>query len=692
MKQHIINIPEDRKGTAPFNFVSLGEKIIPAVSNPDELPDQGVYLDEARYHSGYFEVLVETLTPLYIRGPLPVLEFLYQQDNKYIDGEPIPEDENPEFRRLVKNSPNFFYYTDPSKPVIPGSSLRGMIRNIVEIVSYSKVNFASEKQLFYRTVDGTALGRYYNKKFVGRNGTKGNGYYSLSKGGFVRLQNDGTWKIESCVVGRVEERDIARAFGLSNPSDLYDGTGPSSKPKWKFQQKEVWVSLEPSERDHPHSRGKFLRYRKVTKISISKESGLQKGTLVLTGPVPRKHMAFVFVQQAKPHYYTLPEHVLEIFSGKEQITQWQASAFPMDNPSANIRSQSGNIYDGEPIFYLEDNDEITFIGHPQLFRMPYRNSPRDLVPENLRRMEIIDFADAIFGFVRSDEELREMESRGVVIPPQGSKGRAYAGRVYFTDAVPDPKEIDFWLSEEPIVPPILASPKPTAFQEYLVQNTTDKGHLKHYDSDNETEIRGHKMYWFKGQVGTNDLKPVPGSPGVDANTGEVDAHSSQHTQMKPVKTRKKFRFRIYFENLTLAEIGTLYWALKINGRQDIEYAHHLGMGKPFGMGALRLTPELRIFSRQKRYKKLFEQDEQFSTAVSIVQDPIAEFEKFILMTLGYSANTKLSELPRIKELLEMLTWTNSGQNKAKKQYAELSKFRERPVLPTPFGVWSKNKA
>ena len=49
-----------------------------------------------------------------------------------------------------KQNPDFF--SPGGIPRIPGSSLRGMIRNLVEIVSYSKMEFAEDKNLFYRFI------------------------------------------------------------------------------------------------------------------------------------------------------------------------------------------------------------------------------------------------------------------------------------------------------------------------------------------------------------------------------------------------------------------------------------------------------------------------------------------------------------------------------------------------------------
>lgn len=289
-----------------------------------------------------------------------------------------------------------------------------------------------------------------------------------------------------------------------------------------------------------------------------------------------------------------------------------------------------------------------------------------------------------------------MKQRKLPIPKQGTKGMSYSGRISISDATPSATETDFWLSENPIVPTILASPKPTAFQEYLTQNSQEKKELKHYDSTDDTEIRGHKMYWFKGNVSIEEIKPKPDSPNVDPQTGEVNSHSSQHTLMKPIKAGKEFHFKVNFENLSKLELGALWWVLEISGQQNFIYAHHLGMGKPIGMGAVKLKPTLNITQKNKRYKSLLN-DSKWADGkvddVKQVSDAIRIFEEYIFSAVDKPSQcSNFHSIPRILSLLKMLEWHDPDNNKNKKQYSALPEFRNRPVLPSPFGVWTRSTA
>lgn len=667
--QHKEPTPE-RTATAPYNFVPLPELVVRAVETPEDLPDHDRYSPEL--HSGYFDVLLTTRSPLYIRAPYTIEEYLRQEAGENTDF----------FRQKVKNKPDFFYTVDSCRPVIPGSSLRGMLRNLLEIVSYGKVSWVSDEKLFFRTVDSTAVGKHYNSRMVGGSPGPDSGYGVKVEGGFFRKLG-GKHTIEKCVVARVEMKDVVSAFDRDNENELYDGVsggrpGPNSTPSWRYQHQRIWVKVEPGERAHKHSQA-HLRYLKVTSIKSAPAPDHEEGVLVLTGHAPSKHMAFVFI---RPNQETIevPQSLVDRFNDEDQLTQWQARAFPKAQPREGNRPADGHLRDDEPIFFLREHGKLTFLGRAQMFRLPYRNSPIDLVPEHLRKPEDIDYAEAIFGFVRTKKDLEALKEKDLPIPGQGSKGRAYAGRVFVSDAVLEAEQKDIWLSAagvaaetgatadhqdgedpKPLVPKILATPKPTAFQQYLVQTTDLKRELKHYgDKVAETAIRGHKLYWHRGK-----------SPRRVLEATQASDKSTQHTQIRPVKDGVKFRFRIHFENLSERELGAACWVLHPAGNPNLKYCHSLGMGKPLGMGAVELKATLHVTDRASRYENLFDGDDWnqgISAPESLSDRPVLDcriraFEQHILSEIG-AQKARLSEIRRIEALLKILEWPGPDRGRS----------------------------
>ena len=342
----------------------------------------------------------------------------------------------------------------------------------------------------------------------------------------------------------------------------------------------------------------------------------------------------------------------------------------------------GCLKNGRPIFYVPTGREVLYFGHSPNFRIPAIisedkriASPMDFVPKDLRSENDIDLAEAIFGYVQNKE--RQL---------------AHAGRVFFTDAKLDSARDGIWLRENPITPKILASPKPTTFQHYLVQDTTkghnpeDKKHLAHYatPSPGETVIRGHKMYWHhKDEVGLNEIE--------ESDQNKIDKPPTQSTRIKPVKTGATFIFRIYFENLQDHELGALLWVLTLPGESGKNYYHKLGMGKPLGMGTVKIESKLYLSNRFNRYKQLFDGN-RWDESVSEDEDLhhfIDNFEKYVLDRIPNErmAAKRLNEVERIKILLKMMEWP--GPDTDLTEYLTIeptNEYKERRVLPDPLDI------
>jgi len=340
----------------------------------------------------------------------------------------------------------------------------------------------------------------------------------------------------------------------------------------------------------------------------------------------------------------------------------------------------GCLKEGCPVFYVSNDNNVLFFGHNPFFRVPAMlpgkkriSTPRDFIPEDLRRCDMIDLAESIFGFASGE-----------------NKFPGHAGRVFFTDAVLEAVEDSIWLTKKPVTPKILASPKPTTFQHYLVQDKQKhhdpevKSQLAHYatPTPNETVIRGCKIYWHKNNVNKGDF----------TEENNDDNNDTQHTKIRPVNSGVTFNFRIYFENLRDCELGAMLWTLKLPGEQGIQYRHKLGMGKPLGLGSVRVEPTLFISDRTERYNKLFDVDsDKFCEGISEksdtdVQDIIQTFEKYILNSLKPGCSS-LSGIPRIQMLLKMLEWPGPNPNETEYMTIEpIDQYKERPVLPDPFNI------
>lgn len=655
LPEHKNPTDQTRIASAPYNFVPLPEIVVKAVNEANDLPDHNRYY--ADRHTGYFEVTLTTKSPLYVRCPITLNNFLRQGRQ---------EDQNDLFRRQVKNTPHFFYTRRPADPVIPGSSLRGMLRNLLEIVSYGKVEQVTKKRLFFRTVDDTAVGRYYRGRMTGK-----------VEVGFLQRKSDG-------YVIKVSQ--MARAPRNKLGGNLYERQAPNKLPCWNGQPRQwipVWVQLSTTE-------------PLVEQMHYAATPGWHEGRLIITGDISGKKKEFVFLLPSQNvEEIAVPAEMLERFHDDDQLTQWQERAFPKNQPGNNCRERDGMLRqnlpgEGDPVFFLRENGQLTFFGRAQMFRLPYKRTPRDLVPTEFRTAADVDYADALFGHTKPKKKYPE--DMDGVDAQQGKKARAYASRVFVTDAKLVEEQTDLWFSDDPIfIPKILATPKPTAFQHYLTQQEpNDKNKLDHYDSPpfHETTIRGHKRYWHQGLGGNEISLEEIRARITERRTGKPD---TQHTQFKPLKPGVTFTFRVYFENLSDVELGALCWTLHPLGDPAKTYCHSLGMGKPLGMGAVKLDATLRLTDRVTRYGSLFDGD-NWQTSVTDAGDRLSDrtvlerrtqtFEQQILDVLKPDKPCMhLSDLSRIGMLLKMLEWPGPSQNEV--GTLGLGEFRDRKVLPDP---------
>ncbi|MEG4496163.1 TIGR03986 family CRISPR-associated RAMP protein [Microcoleus sp. F10-C6] len=694
--KHIKKIEQvDRIAKAPYNFVELPDKVVEA----EDLPNGDRYHLER--HTGRIECTLTTKSQLYTRCGWSPKDFAEHGEKAFKD---LPDD-------IKHKRANFFINPATQKPIVPGSSIRGMLRTLVEIVSFGKIDRVTENKLFYRSLGDPALKYIYPANFVDNLGDvqhspnpKAPCYHSKVHAGFLCKRNN-SYVIEKCGYGRIDRHSNNRVIpNLPSQANLptkpiYQGTGPGKIPSWTYQHQTVYVAIDRSEQDyffrkqmnrnggqrHPDF---YLRLRKIHSASFTAAPNLQKGTLVITGDMQHKHLEFVFLDENLKEY-PVTEEMVRRFQDDDQITKWQKDAYPQDKPSNGCRQQNGYIRDGEPVFFLLNNDgeTVRFFGRAQMFRLPYEHSPLDFVPPKLRDTSRTDIAEAIFGYLNGKKP----------------REQTCAGRVFISDDTLKPNQ------EEKVKPSLdktpesilLSSPKPTTFQHYLVQQDVTQDNLKHYankpptDTEaGETVIRGHKLYWHK---------PCKIAVPADSDT--------QTSLVKPIDPEIDFTFKVYFENLSNVELGALLWVLSLSsdksqtletGKQGEKYCFSLGMGKPLGMGAVNIDYELHLSDRKERYKNLFNGtkwktgEEDQSQTPEKEEESVKAFEKYILDWICCQDYPKernreqlqhLKQLPRIEMLLAMLRC--DPPNAKQTRYMTIkpdNEYKDRPVLPTPLDV------
>lgn len=642
---------KDREALAPYNFVSLPDKPCLVSWNPthDEYTP-GCYTGELAC-SLYSE------TPIYIRGALSAIDFQNGVDSK--------------------NRPAFFSLDDGKTPRIPASSLRGLLRHMVAIASNARMSQVTDQRFAFRAVDTTKLGQEYRSRLM-REDQK-NWFSPRVKGGYVR-QKGGEWYIQPAE--EIGGTTWCRISNSSIPDDLSSWPAESIKDEYHLPKAEPsknarTIYIQPGAFEYQEVRGGFLhiKFARAFRAAATSEPGLHVAALAPSGEMLSKRTeAIIFAPDPKkndPEKGWLPMRFTKKDAEETKLDRLYRDQ--ITDAQRALLGRDGVLKDFQPVFYLTDEDgNLLFFGHTFMFRIPYNASPRDLIPLDLRddKQDTLDFAEAIFGTARRDKD---------------GKNMSIAGRVFFSDGayqnnLPDP-------FERIIKPRVLSGPKPTTFQQYLTQPLPDdKEQLQHYD-DRNARIRGDKLFWHRGRISIEN---------AEERDPEKLKHRSQYTDIQAVKKDAQFNFTIKFENLRLEELGALAWVLNV--ASDPRYRLKIGMGKPHGLGAVRLNYSLRLSDRPARYAALLNdsgglEEGWLNDAASqeMLENAIAKFESYVA---GNSEGFRRQR--HIIEFLTMLTWP--GPEPVRTRYLEIERrdnngkkineYRLRPVLPDPVFVVS----
>lgn len=379
--------PTSNNASAPYNFVSLPGTIVPS---PLDQNLEWTKMDEKAVRekfrefilakgklSGWLDLEMETVTPCFIGG----------------NGEK--------------------FYAPNGIPVIPGSTLRGMTKNLVKIISCGAMRRNEDFydwHLYFRDFAGRvkSFRKHYNKCMVETKDV-------------TVTKKDGTTEIKS--VGRTK----------ASPGYLIRINGDyfvcPAQAKIIFDERKC---------------------NKGPSITMYDDGSAD----IFTGRMNNKK---TYVRIYDPIWdedkqIPVPKNVVEDYRADKNRNGLDLFSVAKTGAIAGGYAQRKEVDFVVPCYYTAQDEVVKHFGHGRYYRIAYEKSIGDHIPESLQK-ETVDFADAMFGAKFKEKEL-------------------WAGRVFFDDALlmGRPELLDKNYTHP------LMSPNPTSFQLYLKQDGATPKH------------------------------------------------------------------------------------------------------------------------------------------------------------------------------------------------------------------------
>lgn len=568
---------------APYNFVPLSTKVF--------FPD---WADDIS-HEIPFEDGVSGTINIEIKAESPILISDGKPQEKRGDNATQP--------------PRDFSVAPDGRYFIPATSIKGMVRNVMQIMTYSKIAPVADSRFAFR--DLSPYNPIY-KSFI--QSEIRCGYLSIKNGNFI-IEDHG-------IPGRISIDNIDKKLKLNGEFSRFIRSNENFKEdrnktaKYKYSNFIKNRNLEYEFLKDDTKKENNKDKREFYKIAEDEKGKL--GKIVLTGqpgerkdhikPAKGKFYEFIIFHENSPRELSVNDITRDDFEFVHQdVTDWK------DFWKTKLYSEHQKI----PVFFRKDaKGKVIDFGLAYLYKLPYRSRIKDLTPQEHKVLDRFDLTDCILG--RSD------------------KKQMLKGRVQFSPLFAEKEEKYSILNHSRV----LGSPRASYYPAYLkpLKNT---GLIVDYnESKNNAVISGYKRY------------PLKQNP--DANT-DMGAGDKVVTQMNALDAGVVFKGVVNYHNLRPAELGALLSVLTFHNTAG--HFHQLGMGKPYGYGRVSVLLKNGVTEEQRaNCLKAFEQEMvSFLKADYTNASEMKEFStltKLITNSSSVLSYLRLSTNPNINEFVE----------------------------------------
>ena len=518
----------------PYNFVSLKDE------------KDVVYKGERKLgtNTGKLVCKLVNKTPLFIMGKS-------EQDNK--------------------GHTKKWFCREKGIPIIPASSLKGAIRNVIDVLTNSVIRNVEDEKLEQRMGAGKFESVFGIIESLPENGKNG-----------VIVEAE---RIKVKTKEKIKNSNKSNDYGKEFSKKYNEKDGLIEKVNLKdsiYNLKETEIKIKPGVTTVEKLITNSGEYKKYV---IDDENGVQ-GVLWFSSPIfgkiheklliPKKNgRKFEFSKEEYEDFkYIIKQRAERIKNGKDI----NSSTFYYDK----------NLERGDPLLFEVKNGKMAeHLAFSEIPRLRYKFSPLDLVPEEFcpgDSLKKLSFSERLFG-TTGDNTKKDEEKKDELV--------ALSGRVFFEDAKNyKPEMID---NGNPVTLKAFGEPHPTLTTFYL-DNIE-----KNYNENKGVSIRGRKFYWHhedKIEIPFSEYRKSVEMPKVKNKNGKYENEFAYNSSLELMDINNEFEFNVNFENLTDEELGVLVYAIEL----EDGLLHKIGKGKAFGFGSCKIEIKEFLLENKDKYK------------------------------------------------------------------------------------------
>lgn len=438
-------------------------------------------------------------------------------------------------------------------PIIPGSSIKGMLRNVMEIATFSKMSNVEDKHFSYRDLSASDVDY---TELLGK---------TIISAGWLKY-SDNKWRLRSA--SHIElfdkEFNIYAGTNIENISqDNSDESIPIENRKILHEQSALEkykqypllkppISFKIRTREIEGTKGNIVEIPRAIEFS-DLESGINcnYGYPIFLGVRPgcTKYQA----DRLSFNYIFFKEHAIEKVIDPKLVKSFFESHDP---DTIKYLKKNPHPQLGIPVFVRTDKirKTITYISLSKLPRIQYEYTIKQLMEKQQVMQSSVasyDFSEMLLGTTRNF-------------------GLSLKSRVTLSDL----KSKDFSknrLNQTEKV--ILSTPKASYINAYIEQPEAVMS-----DFNNYNKITSKLSGWKKYPASLKSLHSRLSRQNIENNKVK--------TRLEVLNPNSVFEGKIHFHNLKKEELGALLWTMTLSN--DTSKHHSLGHGKPLGLGIVQI--------------------------------------------------------------------------------------------------------